>query len=782
MPRVKAAFGLNVSDLRLKVKTFDNYSRFADFILSTHGTDKNGSYLIPCLPVKNGTRNNDDMDVIAHHCFDFDNEDAVHRFQTILRIGALQKYNYIWYTTFSHTRTSPRIRLLLQSKGNIPASGYESVQRQIAADFGLLLNRESRVASQPMFLPRYGFRGDFHEGGELLSYDADLLQAFGDSPENETDESARVFKNAPSGVITVDEAIGMLTVIPPEDPRVPNFDEDGERGKRGAWIQVGTALKAGLGEKGLPLFLAWSSGEYTKDGSVPINWAGDADVETQWRAFKVGKGITVASLVWRAEQFGYEAPSNDAPDELQDWIWVSCENKYYRPETEPMGVVPSAWRLLVMPYLKKWNCKAKIRFEKEKQKVEKRGGYIQPLPIHELMVEENVLTCVHNRVYMPGAPVVWKNQYNTYVDTGIKTRADSPELRALREKIIKMYSVAFPDWRWRLMLDFAAFTYQHPDKLIKWMLIAYSRAQGVGKSFLTVMLRLAMGDSNVSSPSSDVIIDRTSTEWSNVKFIELEELTPPSRHDEMMFREKLKRYVSNETMNGRRSGGFFYSQPKVTNFYATMNEIGAFRTKSEDRRWAVVASPFLHQRYAEAYGLTPDLLREIYNGTKKHPEIGDYILGRWDISPDFDPLQAPEGDTKVYQCQSSTPEEEWISAVLDQSKLKDSTDIFKLAVNEFFATPSLLVHLSEIAIGDRTEFSVSLSRPFTEQTVRRALEWLGYTPWVNEKGQKGQIQIYGVLGKSRICLRPMVSARGSEMLRTWPKITGESFKILAGIV
>jgi len=71
---------------------------------------------------------------------------------------------------------------------------------------------------------------------------------------------------------------------------------------RDDWITVGHALKLKLGEEGLELYHAWSKSR--PNGSRPINYQGEEDVEKTWASFKPSN--TSLNAIWRrAAAAGY---------------------------------------------------------------------------------------------------------------------------------------------------------------------------------------------------------------------------------------------------------------------------------------------------------------------------------------------------------------------------------------------------------------------------------------------------------------------------------------------
>ncbi|MCQ1053705.1 PriCT-2 domain-containing protein [Acinetobacter baumannii] len=91
--------------------------------------------------------------------------------------------------------------------------------------------------------------------------------------------------------LSVDTIIDALGFIDP--------DQD-----RKSWARIGMAIKSELGESGFSVFDEWSKGgsKYNK-----------ADVKTTWRSIRASKGkdVTIATLIYEAQQGGFAFNDND---------------------------------------------------------------------------------------------------------------------------------------------------------------------------------------------------------------------------------------------------------------------------------------------------------------------------------------------------------------------------------------------------------------------------------------------------------------------------------------
>lgn len=67
------------------------------------------------------------------------------------------------------------------------------------------------------------------------------------------------------------------------------------------WIEIGQALHTAFGAQGKDLWQSWSS-----QGS---KYQGDNDIDTHWKSFHQGKGVTLGTLFHTAKQNGWEPPT-----------------------------------------------------------------------------------------------------------------------------------------------------------------------------------------------------------------------------------------------------------------------------------------------------------------------------------------------------------------------------------------------------------------------------------------------------------------------------------------
>lgn len=218
---------------------------------------------------------------------------------------ALAGYNFAAHTTASSTRAKPRMRIIVDAS-NIPLASYVNAVGTVAAMLGLPnVNKESRVAVQPMFLPTQ-FSDSNDEDHPLIAHrldgrafttddiSTDLAPEYHE-PRQHVDIGidALNFLRAPVPEITLSIAKEALSHI---DPDCSYYD----------WLECAAALKhqfsPKLAEEAYALFDEWSEGGQ-KYGSSD-------DTRAKWDSLRptpIGRmPITIRTLLKQAVQSGWD--------------------------------------------------------------------------------------------------------------------------------------------------------------------------------------------------------------------------------------------------------------------------------------------------------------------------------------------------------------------------------------------------------------------------------------------------------------------------------------------
>ena len=152
-----------------------------------------------------------------------------------------------------------------------------------------------------------------------------------------------------------------------------------------------------------------------------------------------------------------------------------------------------------------------------------------------------------------------------------------------------------------IMLDFLAYNIQKPGKKIHWALLLQG-VQGTGKSYFGSVMRLCLGEDNVSNPSNEAIHEAFTGWQKRCQLVVIEELMAKGRLELM---NKLKPMITQPISIIREMYRPPYEQPNRFNLLLFTNHEDAIIIDETDRRYCVLYS-------------------------KAEPKDGDYYTRLWD--------------------------------------------------------------------------------------------------------------------------------------------------------
>jgi hypothetical protein len=170
---------------------------------------------------------------------------------------------------------------------------------------------------------------------------------------------------------------------------------------------------------------------------------------------------------------------------------------------------------------------------------------------------------------------------NTYVDQRI-----APDAGINADPWIDHLTWLVEDEREReILMDWLAWTYQHPDKKIVWGPILFSRAFGVGKTTVFDCLAKCIGRKHVSEPTQAQLEDKFNDWAFGIRLVKIEELMSEKRY---LVAEKLKPVVANPTLSIRGMYAPSFSVSNFANVCASTNHMNALPIEKGDRRWMLI--------------------------------------------------------------------------------------------------------------------------------------------------------------------------------------------------
>lgn len=306
---------------------------FFSYDEETQRHTKDGPYVTACTFKEGVTKRNDaNADTLVLVCLDLDTPEpgehdyARDFFESPETVAEhLFPYNFVLYTTASHTPKAPRLRVIVEVDTQDVALHRRFV-RHVAECLGITEewsgHRESNVLSQPMYRP-VKFVGSEFDAVLQSRTNGTALDEY-DLPEEKSPESDdRVFAyegnsdelsllHLPTVGVEVGDVIEALKAIDPDCGYRP-------------WYEIAAALRHQFrdepdAQEAYHLFDSWSA-EGTK-------YKGEKETYAKWKSFKpesTGKNpITIRTLFFHAQKAGWnpERMSSKLKKGFEDWLKV----------------------------------------------------------------------------------------------------------------------------------------------------------------------------------------------------------------------------------------------------------------------------------------------------------------------------------------------------------------------------------------------------------------------------------------------------------------------------
>jgi hypothetical protein len=239
----------------------------------------------------------------------------------------LMPFNFAVHTTASSIPSAPRLRILVEA-AHLPLNRYKDALDDLAGRIGLIrVNKESRVAVQPMYLPTI-FKGEtqhpliISETGGRAYREADICNT-------DSDQLTEQKPSHNSGAVAADSVDDLDYLRPIVDEislqdvasALKHIDPDCTYPE---WLEIAAAMRHQFqtepnASEAFKLFDDWSS-----QGS---KYAGDSDTTAKWRSLKPNiRGrvpVTIRSLLSRASANGWDANPTKARCYAATLAWIS---------------------------------------------------------------------------------------------------------------------------------------------------------------------------------------------------------------------------------------------------------------------------------------------------------------------------------------------------------------------------------------------------------------------------------------------------------------------------
>lgn len=368
----------------------------------------------------------------------------------------------------------------------------------------------------------------------------------------------------------------------------------------------------------------------------------------------------------------------EVPKWCEGWVFVKRFSQFFNTET---GEVLSRQAFDM----------SNGRFLLDESKAKKYEGKASDVALDIFDIQQ-----VYDYVYLPGGERILKMGRSLYINRfNINSLPEErppqhPDDFAAIKTMLDHIALLFPDpEEQRTLLDWIAYNVQFPSEKINWGVVIQS-IDGAGKSWFARLFSSIMGHDNVRSVPGEALKE-TYTSWAEGrKMIVIEEirLHGNNRFDVL---DKLKPYLTNESVSIRRMQTDLYETVNVANYFMFTNYMDALPLGKGDRRYYVLMASFQTEAQMVRFNdENPEYFTELFSILDFHSDVLRHWFNTRTISDDFRAKgHAPMTEAKELMRESAfsmededaQPIDEFINqgdpelsdALLNSSKLRDST-------------------------------------------------------------------------------------------------------------
>lgn len=285
---------------------------------------------------------------------------------------------------------------------------------------------------------------------------------------------------------------------------------------------------------------------------------------------------------------------------------------------------------------------------------------------------------VYNRMFMPGQPTLYSingiEYANSYTEEGI------PELPVtlspVEEEAVQIFEnhlahIIANEQDRRVFLDFMTYIVQNPGKRVNWAVLLQG-AEGDGKSFFMAVLKVVLGDKNVTMIPGKALEEKYNPWAENalVCFIEDVRLHGNNRFDAI---NTLKPMITNITVSIRRMNTNPYEVVNTMNYIMTSNLKDAMPVGDEDSRIFPIFTRFQRSADLERFKqANPSYYDRLYAILQFPGALRQFFLFR-KLDPSFNPkARAPKSSYRGEMVLLNQSEE--VAALIDTLEESDLPD------------------------------------------------------------------------------------------------------------
>lgn len=274
----------------------------------------------------------------------------------------------------------------------------------------------------------------------------------------------------------------------------------------------------------------------------------------------------------------------------------------------------------------------------------------------QLLLVYKGLPTYADTMYWPGADRVFqdesgKQMVNAYIKEGVTpSEVISEAGQKAVDAMLAHLEMLVPDERERnIVLNWLTHVYQSPGERINWALLIQG-AQGTGKSYFSVIMSYLLGR-NARTLEAGAIAERF-TGWAHGSVLTTIEEVRISGTSKFDILDRMKTYISNETVQIEEKGRDHRVVPNFTNYLMLTNHKDALPIGKGDRRYCVIYTDIQsEQELFERLGgseAADVYFNDLFDSTREHiADIAAFFRDRV-IDEDFKAKgRAPETRARV---------------------------------------------------------------------------------------------------------------------------------------
>lgn len=623
---------------------------------------------------------------------DYDDFDGVSLEDIELALALEMDCAHVAYSTFRHTRDSPRVRIMAPLSREVGATEYAAIVDAMADKIGLgAPDPCSKTTNQLMFCashrngvePWSAFGGD----GAL---DVDALGLVVDASADQSDDGEIFDLDLAVASQPLDIDDGQVDTILENYP-ASDLDYDG-------WARVGMALSHQYEGKreGFDKWMAWSEkspkhdpaqmrtkwrsfGGRTnpatmasiiklaggvKGGAVAIAPGSDTGVALEREAEAVSDMASYGAFKKRIQALSavqlpadvrgmlasvvHEVFGKDAGMGLRDMKTA------FKPLARARGVGDgdSAATIDAPEWLEGWvydeaNClfvNSQVHsYAIKREAFRARFDRMPECGIHEtdaatLALNMVQIPTVAAQMYWPGMDRMFeaggKDILNSYFENGIAP-SDSLENDADGEAVVRLFldhvAMLIDDEREQgIFVDWLSHVYQRPGERVSWAMLLWG-IEGNGKSYFFWLMRLLMGSN--AKPITTSQIDGRFNDWAVGSVLSCIEEIRISGTNKWTILDQIKPMLTNDVVSVEPKGRASYDAPNFASYLMLTNHQDAIPMSNNDRRYCVIFTK--HRTEADLFedlggreGVSAYFKRLFSESERRADAIGRWLLDR----------------------------------------------------------------------------------------------------------------------------------------------------------